>query len=95
KASASEISAALQARYGAPSDVIQTRLCAWLDELQQETVIAADGAQPPHSPQSESPVTRSALPFEPPSLQRFTDMQDILLVDPIHEVDESGWPQRT
>jgi hypothetical protein len=26
-------------------------------------------------------------------LQKFTDMQDLLLLDPIHEVDESGWPR--
>ncbi len=23
---------------------------------------------------------------------KYTDMQDLLLADPIHEVDESGWP---
>lgn len=30
--------------------------------------------------------------FEPPVLEKFTDMQDFLLVDPIHEVDAAGWP---
>jgi hypothetical protein len=32
------------------------------------------------------------LPFEPPVLRVYTDMQALLLLDPIHEVDESGWP---
>src|SRR5437764_11599911 len=32
--------------------------------------------------------------FEPPELQKYTDMQDFLLVDPIHEVDEAGWPSQ-
>jgi hypothetical protein len=27
-------------------------------------------------------------------LQKFTDMQELLLLDPIHEVDERGWPHR-
>jgi hypothetical protein len=27
-----------------------------------------------------------------PVLEKFTDMADLLLLDPIHEVDESGWP---
>ncbi len=30
--------------------------------------------------------------FAPPRLQRYTDMQDLLLLDPIHDVDEVGWP---
>jgi hypothetical protein len=27
-----------------------------------------------------------------PVLNKYTDMQDLLLLDPIHEVDERGWP---
>jgi hypothetical protein len=27
-------------------------------------------------------------------LERYTDMQELLLLDPIHDVDESGWPHR-
>jgi len=34
------------------------------------------------------------LPFVPPMLQRYDDMQDLILLDPIHEVDDSGWPAR-
>jgi len=30
--------------------------------------------------------------FEVPVLNKYTDMQDLLLLDPIHEVDETGWP---
>jgi hypothetical protein len=30
--------------------------------------------------------------FEKPVLQKYSDMQDLLLLDPIHEVDETGWP---
>lgn len=33
--------------------------------------------------------------FSAPTVQKFTDMQELLLVDPIHEVDpQAGWPQR-
>jgi coenzyme PQQ synthesis protein D (PqqD) len=31
-------------------------------------------------------------PFEPPLFQVFNDMEDLLLLDPIHETDEQGWP---
>ena len=30
--------------------------------------------------------------FSCPELQKYTDMQELLLLDPIHEVTESGWP---
>ena len=30
--------------------------------------------------------------FEPPVYEKYTDMSDLLLLDPIHDVDESGWP---
>ena len=32
--------------------------------------------------------------FEPPVLNRYDDMQQLLLLDPIHDVDANGWPNR-
>lgn len=41
----------------------------------------------------EDETETAALDFStPPALQRFTDMQDLLLLDPIHDVDDRGWP---
>jgi hypothetical protein len=36
----------------------------------------------------DAPVT----PFTEPTLQKYTDMEALLLADPIHEVDDAGWP---
>lgn len=34
--------------------------------------------------------------FKKPTLQKYTDMEDLLLLDPIHDVDEeAGWPNKT
>lgn len=33
-------------------------------------------------------------PYATPKLHKYTDMQELLLVDPIHEVTEEGWPIR-
>ena len=30
--------------------------------------------------------------YQAPSLEKYSDLQDLLLIDPIHEADESGWP---
>jgi hypothetical protein len=35
---------------------------------------------------------RPGQTFSPPVLQKYTDMEEMLLLDPIHEVDEHGWP---
>ena len=32
-------------------------------------------------------------PFVSPSLNGYSDMRDLLLIDPIHDVDEGGWPE--
>src|ERR1700746_2628178 len=33
--------------------------------------------------------------FEPPILQAFSDLQELIVVDPVHEVDaRDGWPHR-
>lgn len=32
--------------------------------------------------------------YAPPGLERFADLQDLLLLDPIHDVGAQGWPNR-
>lgn len=32
--------------------------------------------------------------FHPPELERYDEMKNLLMLDPIHEVDEQGWPNR-
>lgn len=40
------------------------------------------------------PARDPKLPFEAPVLNAHRDMQDLLLLDPIHDVDEQGWPNK-
>jgi hypothetical protein len=35
----------------------------------------------------------SEITVKKPLFQRYTDMRDVLLLDPIHDVDEKGWPE--
>jgi hypothetical protein len=48
----------------------------------------------PGSSRNGQPLPADVLPaaFVAPVLHKHTDMQDLLLLDPIHEVDETGWP---
>lgn len=61
-------------------------------ELQTEDLIVPLNGQPPAT--ASQPQIGAALPaaFLSPVLHKHTDMQDLLLLDPIHEVDETGWP---
>jgi hypothetical protein len=35
-----------------------------------------------------------AAAYEPPVLERFEDLQELLLIDPVHQVDQDyGWPK--
>ena len=58
--------------------------------LAEQLIRRAPGSLAPSAPiESLAPWPADALRFE-----RFTDMQDLLVLDPIHEVDEeAGWPK--
>ena len=64
---------------------------AFLAELEGEQLVArGNGAGPSEAPASTPAEARS--PFEPPRLEKYEDMQDIILLDPVHMVDDQGWP---
>jgi len=87
--SAQEILAAVVPASAAAS--IAGSLSGFLEALLVEQLIRrAPGFLAPSAPiESLAPWPADALRFE-----RFTDMQDLLVLDPIHEVDEeAGWPK--
>lgn len=57
-------------------------------------VVSLDAsAEPP----SEAPAVRPGASGDPgrfvaPLLEKFEDLQDLLMLDPIHDVDQAGWP---
>jgi coenzyme PQQ synthesis protein D (PqqD) len=88
-----EIAAALEARYEAPNGEIGEAVRRLLAELRSEGLVREEehGADRPDTMTSDSTgVTRA--PFHAPTLEKHTDMQDLILLDPVHEVGASGWP---
>ena len=59
---------------------------AWFEQLRQEQLIVP----------CEQVVAPAQVVFEgayaAPELNKYTDLQDLLLIDPIHESDAAGWP---
>jgi hypothetical protein len=88
-ASAASISETLEGRYDGADDEIATAVDSLLDELAASALIVADPSLDPSSPISGA---GERVRFAAPQVERFTDMQELLLLDPIHEVDDAGWP---
>jgi hypothetical protein len=57
--------------------------------LQNEGLIVPVTAE---SAAQTAAANASPIPFTSPRLNTFSDMQELLLLDPIHDVDEAGWP---
>jgi hypothetical protein len=88
-ASVNQIVGKLSAVYAANANLIATELPQFVEQLLAENLIVENGAE------SASPSDDDlSLPpvFSTPTLEKFSDMQDLLLLDPIHDVDEAGWP---
>jgi len=74
---------------------IESLIARFVDQLLDEglLVVHANGAGshlsvPPSSEGARLPT------FDPPVLEKYTDMQDLVLLDPVHEVAETGWPKQ-
>jgi hypothetical protein len=83
----------LVAQYDAAPEEIEGAVSRLIAELQREELIVpseGDGVAADPAPGEEPAASRE--PFIEPTLNKFTDMQDIILLDPVHEVDARGWP---
>jgi len=63
-------------------------------KLLDEELIQGGTGDAPESHVAEAFAVATKEPFVKPQLSVYTDMQELLLLDPIHDVDETGWPQR-
>lgn len=71
----------------ADADAIGAFILRLRDEGLLET---ADHPEPGADPLSTVAVDG---PYADPQLEKYEDMQQLILLDPIHEVGEAGWPQ--
>lgn len=91
-AALSETAQAVRVSYENPGADLETVLKAFADQLLQEGLLR-------ESKRSVSafslPHGAARVPYYPPVFEKFTDMKEFLLVDPIHEVNVRGWPHKT
>jgi hypothetical protein len=103
-----EVLASTQTRYDADPEQIAQPVRALIDELLAEELILEDpSAVPLHAQAGDETTATTTLtsagvdpsglvtraPFVAPVLHKYTDMQQFMLVDPLHDVEQDvGWP---
>lgn len=80
-------------RFAADRSEVRAAVEAFVRTLEEESLIrradgGANGAAP-HATDGSPPGA-----FAPPAFEKFTDMEELLLLDPIHEVGDTGWPRK-
>jgi len=80
-------------RYGLSPQAAVESIQPFLLELQTENLVTvAPVMDAPNTP-PPTPVSQPGE-FKPPVLLKYTDMQSLLLLDPIHDVGTAGWPHK-
>ena len=81
----------LETEYPSAANQIADDVRHLIDLLLEEQLIVAR-QQPADT--RRLPPAPSEQTYEPPQIDKFEDMQELLLLDPIHEVDQDGWPRQ-
>jgi hypothetical protein len=90
-ASLRDIAMLLRSRYESGAFDIEEEISSLVQKLVGEDLIRPAGQASRLVVQAPSEETARAI-FEPPLLEKFTDMEMMLLLDPVHDVDDEGWP---
>jgi hypothetical protein len=92
EATVPELAEALSQKYAAGAEQIAAALGDFIAQLQKENLIAVVETRKARGP-LQIPGTETGMPFVPPSVAAYHELQGLFLLDPIHEVGEEGWPQ--
>lgn len=95
KASSDYIVQQLSDYYNITTEEARLASATFLNQLtQEELVIEAEHTETNEITTPESNTTNQ--PFTTPTLEVYTDMQELLMLDPIHDADpDKGWPHKS
>ena len=82
-------------RFGVEPSAIRADVETFVRSLEAESLIRSSANGASASPPAPGASDGAALgAFAPPAFEKFTDMEELLLLDPIHEVGDTGWPRK-
>ncbi len=90
-ASADGLVAILVAHHDVDVDTASADVSRYLAALLADGLVREYGEALPSLPLEPA---HAREPYEAPAMQGYSDMRDLLMLDPIHDVAEEGWPSR-
>jgi hypothetical protein len=88
----SDIAAIVRASFKVGNARVEVEIASYIDRLVEEGLVRLSTNA---HPRQEVDIVRPRLSterFSPPVFEKFTDMEAMLLLDPVHDVDDEGWP---
>jgi hypothetical protein len=82
------ILAALAQAHGLSEDALLGDLESFLSTLEERGLVSSRDAQV----KPMSALSAEGRDYEPPWIQSFDDLKDLLLLDPVHDVSGGAWP---
>jgi hypothetical protein len=86
----SAIADRFRSHFGAQHPNVDEEVASFIGQLVNEQLIRSR-VRPSDAP---GPTALDAG-YSAPMLDKYTDMEALLLLDPIHDVDDAGWPTRS
>lgn len=86
------VQAQVAARCRGEPGAIAEAVARFIERLRDEGLVRIGDADAETVAELATVAEAERVPFAEPALQKYTDMEALLLADPIHEVDDAGWP---
>jgi hypothetical protein len=93
-----QIAAGVKRRYIGDPQTIEIGVRQLIDQLLAEGLITSVNQPPAETDHAQVVLSQNEvsdkMEYIEPSLNKYTDMEDLLLLDPVHQVDDTGWPDK-
>ena len=89
-----EVAAILSSSYAIATGDAEREVESFVAELvQEEMLVVRDGAMdgPVNPPEADVNGSRPRE-YQPLRFEKYTDLADLILLDPVHDVSDAGWP---
>jgi hypothetical protein len=74
-----------------PENTLAAEIQAFVSELLANNLLQL--AEAPGTERSvQSAIVVQRKPYTKPQLEKFEDMADLIMLDPVHDVSDAGWP---
>lgn len=91
--SVAAVAGALATRFSVDAASTEQDVAAFVAELLAERLLVEASDDSP-ADTAGSETVETSRPYGAPKLEKYTDLSDLILLDPVHDVSEAGWPQR-